>query len=148
MRTAERVRDARPATTRPAPPALLVAGLLIAVAGCAGPSSRTPVTPAGERPTPRVEIGYASYYARAHHGRRTASGERFDRDALTAAHRTLPYGTRVRVTHLRNGRDVTVRINDRGPFRKGRLIDVSPAAARRLGMIAEGVARVRVEVLE
>lgn len=148
MRGAERVSSAGPSTARPAPSALLLAGLLIAVAGCAGPASRTHVTSPDERPSPRVEIGYASYYARAHHGRRTANGERFDRDALTAAHRTLPYGTRVRVTHLRNGRDVTVRINDRGPFRKGRLIDISPAAARELRMIAEGVARVRVEVVE
>jgi rare lipoprotein A len=68
-------------------------------------------------------------------------------DELTAAHRTLPFGTRVRVTNLENGRHVVVRINDRGPFRKGRVIDVSYAAARKLGLVHSGVAKVRVEVL-
>ena len=122
--------------------------LIVLAAGCAGPISRTHLMPVDERQRPGVEFGLASYYANAHHGRHTASGERFDRDALTAAHRTLPFGTRVQVTHLASGRDVTVRINDRGPLRKGRVIDVSQAAAKELGMIAEGVARVRVEVLD
>jgi peptidoglycan lytic transglycosylase len=94
-----------------------------------------------------AQTGYASYYARAHDGLRTASGERYDMDELTAAHRTLPFGTRVRVTNLGNGRHVVVRINDRGPFRKGRVIDVSYAAARKLGLVHSGVAKVRVEVL-
>ena len=93
------------------------------------------------------QTGYASYYARAHDGLRTASGERYDMDELTAAHRTLPFGTRVRVTNLENGRHVVVRINDRGPFRKGRVIDVSYAAARKLGLVHSGVAKVRVVVL-
>jgi rare lipoprotein A len=93
------------------------------------------------------QTGYASYYARAHDGLRTASGERYDMDEMTAAHRTLPFGTRVRVTNLENGRDVVVRINDRGPFRKGRVIDVSYAAARKLGLVHSGVAKVRVQVL-
>ncbi|MFN3770418.1 MAG: septal ring lytic transglycosylase RlpA family protein [Ectopseudomonas guguanensis] len=94
------------------------------------------------------ETGKASYYAQAHHGKRTASGERFDQNALTAAHRTLPFGTRVRVTNLNNERSVVVRINDRGPFVHGRVIDVSRAAAVRLDMLRAGVVPVRVEALD
>ena len=89
----------------------------------------------------------ASYYGAAFAGRRTASGERFDARALTAAHRELPFGTHVRVTNLANGRSVTVRINDRGPFAGGRLVDLSWEAARELDMLRSGVARVRLEVL-
>jgi rare lipoprotein A len=92
--------------------------------------------------------GEASYYANKFHGRRTASGERYDRTKLTAAHRTLPFGTMVRVTNLRNNKSVTVRINDRGPQKKSRIIDLSAAAARQIGMIAEGVAKVGIEVLD
>ena len=91
------------------------------------------------------EQGLASWYGQAFHGRRTASGETFDMHALTAAHRTLPFGTRVRVTHLGNGRSVVVRINDRGPFRSGRIVDLSHAAALRLGMLGAGIAEVRLE---
>jgi rare lipoprotein A len=94
------------------------------------------------------ETGVASYYADAFHGRNTASGERFDMNALTAAHPSLPFGTRVRVTHVESGRSVVVRINDRGPFKRGRVIDLSYAAARELGMVREGLARVRVDVVE
>lgn len=93
------------------------------------------------------EVGMASYYADRYHGRTTASGERFDQQAMTAAHRTLAFGTRVRVTRLDDGREVTVRINDRGPFSRGRVIDLSKRAARQLGMIKDGTARVRVSVL-
>ena len=92
--------------------------------------------------------GTASYYASKFHGRRTASGERFDMAALTAAHRTLPFGSKVRVTNPANGRSVVVRINDRGPFTRGRMIDVSPAAAERLGLIARGHARVELALLD
>jgi rare lipoprotein A len=92
------------------------------------------------------EVGMASYYGREHDGRRTASGEVFDMHAMTAAHPTLPFGTRVRVTNLANGREVTVRINDRGPFRGGRILDLSYGAARKLGMVGRGVAKVRVAV--
>jgi rare lipoprotein A len=88
--------------------------------------------------------GYASWYGEA---QVTASGERFNKHALTAAHRTLPLGTRVRVTNKRNGRSVIVRINDRGPYGHGRIIDLSEAAARQLDMIAAGVAPVELEVL-
>jgi rare lipoprotein A len=92
--------------------------------------------------------GKASYYGSRHHGRRTASGERFDQHALTAAHRTLPFGTKVKVTNLNNDRTVVVRINDRGPHIRGRIIDLSREAAERLGMLRAGVAPVRVESLD
>jgi rare lipoprotein A len=91
--------------------------------------------------------GLASFYGGSFHGRRTASGQRFDQQALTAAHRTLGFGTRVRVSHKRNGRSVVVTINDRGPFVPGRVIDLSRAAAHRLGMLGAGLAPVRLEIL-
>ena len=94
-----------------------------------------------------VGTGRASYYGERFRGQRTASGERFDPDDLTAAHRTLPFGTRLRVTNVGNDRSVVVRVTDRGPFHRSRLIDVSKAAARALGMIGPGTARVRVERL-
>lgn len=95
-----------------------------------------------------TEAGTASYYHDRFHGRTTASGERFDQEALTAAHRTLPFGTTVRVTRTDTGKGVVVRINDRGPFRAERIIDLSRAAAARLGMLDSGVAPVRVEVID
>lgn len=91
--------------------------------------------------------GSASYYAAKFDGRRTASGERFDNDAMTAAHRTLPFGSRLRVTNPANGRSVVVRVNDRGPFTRGRMIDVSRAAAEELGMVARGHATVDIALL-
>ena len=94
-----------------------------------------------------VQEGMASWYGGSLHGGPTASGERFDKNAMTAAHRTLPMNTRVRVTSKRNGRTVEVRINDRGPYGKGRIIDLSEAAAKRLDMIDAGVVPVRVEVI-
>lgn len=93
------------------------------------------------------ESGTASYYGARHHGKRTASGEPFNQHGLTAAHRTLPFGTRVKVTNLKNDRSVVVRINDRGPHTRGRLIDLSRAAAQQLDMIRSGTARVRVQSL-
>ena len=87
----------------------------------------------------------ASWYGHPYHGRRSASGEIYNMYAMTAAHRTLPFGTEVRVHDLQNGRDVTVRINDRGPFVEGRIIDLSYAAAQAMGM--PGLARVRLEIL-
>jgi rare lipoprotein A len=89
----------------------------------------------------------ASWYGDPFHGRPTASGEPFDKNALTAAHRTLPFGTRLRVTYPATGRSVVVRVNDRGPFVPGRDLDLSQAAAERLGLIRAGVARVLVERL-
>lgn len=94
------------------------------------------------------ETGIASYYGAKYHGRPTASGEVFDMNELTAAHPTLKFGTRVRVTHLGNNRSVTVRINDRGPFVKDRVIDLSRAAAEELKMIQSGLAEVKIEVVE
>ena len=96
--------------------------------------------------TTHAQDGFASYYGASFAGRRTASGERFDPQAFTAAHRDLPFGTKMRVTNLDNGRTVIVRINDRGPYAHGRIVDVSWAAARELGMLRSGVARVRVEL--
>jgi rare lipoprotein A len=89
------------------------------------------------------EEGDASYYGQGFYGRRTASGEVFRPGTLTAAHRTLPFGTCVRVTVLESGRSVQVRINDRGPFVAGRILDVSETAAEALGMVGRGVVRVR-----
>lgn len=89
----------------------------------------------------------ASYYADKFHGRKTSSGETFDMYAMTAAHKTLPFGTMVKVTNLANGKSVVVRINDRGPFVAGREIDVSKAAARQLDMIGTGTARVSLQII-
>jgi rare lipoprotein A len=91
--------------------------------------------------------GSASYYAAKFHGRRTASGEAFNNNAMTAAHRTLPFGTMVRVTNPATGRSVVVRINDRGPFTKGRMIDVSRAAAEELGLVQRGHAMVELTLI-
>jgi rare lipoprotein A len=91
--------------------------------------------------------GQASYYGRELAGNRTSSGERFNPMALTAAHRTLPLGSLLRVTNLANGRSVIVRVNDRGPFVRSRLIDVSLGAAREIGMVAQGRAQVRLELV-
>ena len=107
--------------------------------------------PAPAEVAPRIAMvltGVASWYGPGFHGRRSASGEVFNQQAMTAAHRHLPFGTLVRVTNLNNGRQVIVRINDRGPFIHGRTIDVSAGAAATLGMTYSGIARVRLEVLE
>lgn len=92
-------------------------------------------------------VGWASWYGRRFHGRKTANGERYNMNALTAAHRTLPFGTKVRVTNLGNGRSVVVRINDRGPFIKGRIIDLSRRGANALRFIKKGKARVRLKIM-
>jgi rare lipoprotein A len=94
-----------------------------------------------------TEVGVASFYHDRFHGRTTANGERFDQSSYSAAHRTLPFGTKVRVTRVDTGRSVVVTINDRGPFRKGRVVDLSLQAARDLGMIDQGLVKVKVEVL-
>src|SRR5436305_1875354 len=109
---------------------------------------RATVPPAGPPPAATAQTGRASWYGDAHHGKQTASGEIFDMTKLTAAHRTLPFGARVRVTNVANGRSVVVRINDRGPFTGGRIIDLSQAAARELGALGTGLFSVRLEVLE
>jgi rare lipoprotein A (peptidoglycan hydrolase) len=114
-------------------------------------SARLPVGLLVPRPRPGgaegfTETGLASWYGTSEQGRKTASGERFDRKSMTAAHRSLPFGTMVRVTSLENGRAVLVRINDRGPFVHGRIIDLSAAAATSLGIHENGVARVKLAV--
>jgi len=98
-------------------------------------------------PSMVTESGVASYYGFKYQGRPTASGEIFDLNQFTAAHRTLPFGTKVKVTNVANNHSVTVRINDRGPFIAGRIIDLSEAAARELEMIQSGTAEVKLEVL-
>lgn len=100
-----------------------------------------------EGPGEAAEVGLASFYGARFHGRTTASGARYDMYAMTCAHRTLPFGTRIRVTDLASGRSVDVTVTDRGPFKRGRVVDLSLAAARRLGMVAKGLVRVRVERL-
>jgi rare lipoprotein A len=121
-----------------------------------------PVTP--DRPPPRSSAGrvpsgperwgdhylrgMASYYGQEFHGRKTANGEIFNMYKLSAAHRTLPLGTTVRVWNLENGRNVVLRVNDRGPFIEGRILDLSYAAALELEMVSQGVAPVQIEILE
>ena len=116
---------------------------VVATAGCAAhrsaPDLSSPASSAGV-----IDTGLASWYGERFQGRRTASGERFDLHQFTAAHRTLPFGTRVRVHNLDNGREVVVRINDRGPFKGGRVIDLSRAAAAAIGIVQSGTARVAV----
>jgi rare lipoprotein A len=102
--------------------------------------------PAPAQPT-TTETGLASWYGPKFHGKLTASGEVFNQEKFTAAHPTLPWGSRVKVTNLDNGKSVDVRINDRGPFKRGRVIDVSRAAAKALGMVGRGITTVRVESL-
>jgi rare lipoprotein A len=123
---------------------ILLASIMLTGA-CA--QRKSPSGPPASIPRHRVETGQASWYGKAHHGRRTASGERFDMRALTAAHRTLPFGTIVHVTDVRSGRSVNVRINDRGPFRRDRIIDLSYEAARKLGFVTRGTARVEITVV-
>jgi len=121
------------------------------------PHTRFPLVAAAEpvNPTAAMEMwdgkgkcdGIASFYAGRFLGRRTANGEVYTGKTLTAAHRVLPFGTYVRVTNLQNGLDVIVRVNDRGPFVAGRVIDLSPAAARKLHMTKQGIAPVRLETV-
>ncbi|MBW7888170.1 MAG: septal ring lytic transglycosylase RlpA family protein [Bacteroidetes bacterium] len=92
--------------------------------------------------------GIASYYADDFHGKKTANGELFDMNSLTAAHRSFPFGTKVKVTNLENNKSVIVRVNDRGPFQLSRIMDLSKAAAMKLDMVQSGTAKVRLEVLE
>lgn len=118
---------------------------VIVVAGACAPHRRPAVVPTAP---PSVVEGLASWYGPGFNGKRTASGERYDQDALTAAHCCWPLGTRVRVTLVSTGKSVVVRINDRmPPNRKGRIIDVSRGAARRIGLIGPGTGRVRIELL-
>jgi rare lipoprotein A len=127
------------------------AALAIAAAACVhAPRPPPPGAPApgAERAPARGEVGIASFYGRRFHGKRTASGARYDMRALTCAHRSAPFGTRLRVTDLETGRSVVVTVTDRGPFARGRVVDLSLAAARQLGMVERGLAKVRVERLD
>lgn len=110
-------------------------------------AARIPPPPAAAR-IGSTETGEASWYGAPYDGRRAASGEIYDMEKLTAAHRTLPFDTWVEVTNLSNGKQVDVRINDRGPFKGGRIIDLSHAAAREVGMLGPGTARVRLKVIQ
>lgn len=95
----------------------------------------------------QVENGIASYYHDSLHGNKTASGQIYDKNKISAAHKSLPIGTRVRVTDVRTGKSIEARVNDRGPFVKGRIIDLSRQAAKELGLLKKGVTKVKVEVL-
>jgi rare lipoprotein A len=149
-------------------PVMLVAG--IALAGCSssprfatretppagssenrGKPSETETSRPTRNPMGKVLLtleGIASYYADQYHGKLTSNGETYNMNDLTAAHRTFPFGTKVRVTNLENKKSVVVRINDRGPFIEGRIIDLSLAAAKELDIIKSGTAQARLEVLE
>jgi rare lipoprotein A len=110
-----------------------------------------PRKPPSERPAPDSawdEEGIASWYGKKFHGRQTANGERYDMHGISAAHRTLPFGTVVLVRNMNNGKELKVRINDRGPFIKGRIIDLSYGAARKLDMIRDGIVPVRIRVVK
>lgn len=135
-------REIPPLRPRTAAAALLLA-LLVTLQGCG--ASRA--VPEGPFEAGWTQEGTASWYGPGFHGRPTASGEAYDMEAMTAAHPSLPLGTRIRVTVLATGRRTELRVNDRGPFTKGRVLDVSRAAARRLGILRRGTARVRLEVL-
>lgn len=110
------------------------------------PAAAAPAAPASAATAGRTE-GLAANYSNRFNGRKTASGQIFDQNALTGAHRTLPFGTRVKVTNTRNNRSVVVRINDRGPTQPGRVIDLSRAAAGKLAMLRTGLVPVRLEVI-
>jgi len=128
------------------PASLLLA--ILSLGGCAAeqtPPAAPPSASSGAVAPGFVQTGMASWYGAWHRGRATANGEPFDDRAFTAAHRSLPFGTVLRVTNLASGRVVTVRINDRGPYIQGRILDLSAAAAKALGITRGGVARVRIE---
>ena len=127
---------------------------MIITAGCASstkystPKKKTMRWQVGNEYILESDVGTASFYGKEFAGKPTASGEIFDPSAITAAHREYSFGTMVRVINLKNRKSVVVRINDRGPFIKGRIIDLSSGAAAKIGMLQDGIARVRLEVLE
>lgn len=146
------------ATTPPTPPPATTPADSPSTPTTTRPSPAPPTTPRSSTPSPTspsryrsAQTGYATFLASSFHGNESASGEIFDSNKLVAAHRTLPFGSLVRVTNLENGRSVNVRIIDRGPYgknyREGTIIDLSRAAARRVRMIQDGQVRVRVTVL-
>jgi rare lipoprotein A len=125
---------------------MLCAALTLA-SGCGHRASAHAPAPAKKIPEGWTERGVASWYGVPYDGRRTSSGEIFDMRALTAAHRTLPFDTWVEVTNLTNGKQVSVRVNDRGPFVDGRIIDLSMAAADQIDMVRAGIAQVKLKVI-
>lgn len=130
---------------------LLVVALMLLSTACGRSVSKAPVVPQAqsvsfnETELLHEEEGYASWYGPGFYGRKTASGERFTKHKLTCAHRKLPFGTRLQVTNLQNGKSIEVIVNDRGPFIKGRVIDLSYAAAREIGLLKAGAAPVKVK---
>jgi rare lipoprotein A len=131
----------------------------IALGGCTasprfatrGETSNSTETKTPRNPSGKILLtleGVASYYSDEFHGKQTSNGEIYDMNGLTAAHRTFPFGTKVRITNLENSKSVVVRVNDRGPFHEGRIIDLSLGAAKELDLVKTGTARVRIEVLE
>ena len=127
---------------------IFICGLLVLLSACGRKNVQVKAPPAASVSSSELE-GVASYYAEPYHGRRTASGEVFDTyERLTAAHRTLPFHTVVRVTNKTNGREVDVTINDRGPFIEGRVIDLSLRAAREIDMVRAGIAPVTLKILQ
>lgn len=131
--------------------AVAAAAAAILLCAPASGSRRIPVTgvaaPVDDAGSAWIQDGRVSWYGPGFHGRQTASGEIFDSGDLTMAHRSLPLGSRVRVTNLDNGRSVVLRVNDRGPYVRGRIADLSRAAAKRLDFIDDGVAKARIELL-
>jgi len=121
--------------------------LSLSLVGCASSGSQTSSANT-KRWIGHTETGQASYYNQKYHGRKTASGERMDQGAKTAAHRTLPFGSRVKVTHAKTGKSVVVRINDRGPFVRGRVIDLSKSAFKAIGDLEAGLIPVKIQVIE
>jgi rare lipoprotein A len=129
--------------------ALAFLAIALTLTACAGPKpGPSPASKGAVSGTVTPSKGIASWYGPKFHGRRTANGEVYNMYALTAAHRFLPFGTRVQVTNLDNGRHVQVRINDRGPFVKNRIIDLSYSAARRIDMVGTGTAPVRLRLIQ
>jgi len=132
-------------------PLIIGVGIAFLISGCTRSLSQRRPSPPRAAPAPYHpqpdQLGRASWYGPGFHGRRTANGERYDQNGLTAAHRTLPLGSEVHVTNVANGKSVRVRINDRGPFVRGRVIDLSRGAAKQLGIIRRGTGQVRVHVL-
>lgn len=133
----------------PAPTRLLLLPVLLLVTGCSSWVSSSSRVVALYDPVPRsIETGKASYYGGRWIGRLTANGEHYHSDDCTAAHKHLPFNTMVRVTNLRNNKSVIVRINNRGPYAKGRILDLSVVAARRIEMVSDGIIPVRAEILK
>jgi len=140
------------ATVPPSPPLRLLTGwlcavVLLALAGCSS-TPKSGSSGGASASSGHSETGQASYYGNEFHGRKTANGEQFDQGKLTAAHRTLPFGTRLKVTNTQTGKSVQVRVNDRGPFVKGRIIDLSSSAFKAIASINAGVVPVRIQVVD